>query len=247
VTGAARAMGRALVFACVLAGCGARDTAREFTLGDHQVRVEAPSGWETLDQGRVVRFKNARAELVLQDLGPAGPQGIRREVERARDLWRSGQAAAAATRLGSVPVPRDLFPTPETGREFWAAWSRVSRAPEETPFADVEPAFADILANVDAMPARSLAALVDAGLASLGHDSRRDVKSRGEYVIDGRPAQDVETWNRLTHDYPQRLLFVLNDGYLLVLAADQGAGGDVVKAFERMRASLHFADGKPRR
>lgn len=236
-----------IAVACVLAGCGAQDPARDFTVGTHRVSAAVPPGWDVIDQGRQIRLRKGSAELVLRDLGPAGPRGVRREVERARDLWSAGQGGAALARMGIVPVPRDLFPTPEAGRAFWKAWSRVSQAPAETLYTDLAPAFDEVLDLVDAMPERDLPALVDSGLATLGHDQRRDVKSRAAASIDGREALDVETWNRLTHAGLQRLLFVLNDGSLLALYTGHDPNRDTVKAFEALGARLHFDAGAPRR
>ena len=48
----------------------------------------------------------------------------------------------------------------------------------------------------------------DWGLAAVGHDQRREVKSRRTLMIDGREAVEVETWNRLDHTNPQRFFFV---------------------------------------
>lgn len=234
----------AATLASVLPGCGAPDPPRELVVGSHAVRVSIPAGWEVLDQGRQILIRKASAVLVLQDLGPAGPPGIRREVERAQDLWRAGRVHEAQWRMKNVPVPRDLFPTPAHSQAFWATWSKVSSAPSQTAYADLELVFAAILAHIDAMPPRELPTLADAGLAGLGHDQRRDVKARRPRTIDGREALDMETWNRLTHASPQRLLFVLNDGYLLALRTEPGADRETVKVFEAMLDTLQFAAGR---
>ena len=60
-------------------------------------------------------------------------------------------------------------------------------------------------------PIRDLYQLADWGLATLTplrNDDRREVKSRRRIVVDGHEAMDIETWNRLDHTWPQRLLFV---------------------------------------
>ena len=239
----------ALVLAAAVAAtaCGPRDTERALDLGDQQVRVRIPGGWEAIDQGRQFRVRKGASELVLQDLGPVGPAGIRREVERARELWRSGQGDAALARMGRIPVPRELFATNEARNEFWAAWSGVSRSPATTPIADLEPAFEDILALVNAMPPHDLSALEPTALAELGHDQRRDIKSRTSLRIDGRDALDLATWTRQSHEGPQRLLLVLNDGYLLALSTRQSADPEAARAFDSFRDGLHFAVDAPRR
>jgi len=87
-------------------------------------------------------------------------------------------------------------------------------------------------------------ALVDWGLAEIGagigRDLRREVKSRRTVTIDGREATDLETWNRLDHTNPQRILFVNDDGDLLALHTVGMALADSLAAFDAIRDSLHF-------
>jgi hypothetical protein len=89
-------------------------------------------------------------------------------------------------------------------------------------------------------PLPDLNSIVDWGLKGLDHDGRRDVKSRRVLAVDGREAQDVETWNRLSHTWPQRFLFVSNGGHLLALYTPRLADAETVKAYETIRDSLHF-------
>jgi hypothetical protein len=51
---------------------------------------------------------------------------------------------------------------------------------------------------------------------------------------------DIETWNRLDHTWPQRLVFVRVDDDVLALQTTRLADTDTVKAFESIRDSLHF-------
>ena len=80
----------------------------------------------------------------------------------------------------------------------------------------------------------------DPALASLQDDQRREVKSRNPIMIDHHEALDVETWNRLDHTWPLRLLFVRADDDLLVLHTPRRADDETVTAFESIRDSLHF-------
>jgi len=82
--------------------------------------------------------------------------------------------------------------------------------------------------------------LIDWGLAALDHDQRREVKSRRAVTIDGREAVDIETWNRLDHTNPQRILLVRDDGELLALHTVRMALQDSLTAFDAIRDSLHF-------
>ena len=79
-----------------------------------------------------------------------------------------------------------------------------------------------------------------ASLTSLSDDQRREVKSRSAMTIDSHEAMDVETWNRLDHTWPQRLLFVRADDDLLALQTTRLADAETLKAFESILDSLHF-------
>ena len=234
-----------LIFALAIAlpGCDARKTLRVFEIGAHRGEVAVPAGWKVDDQGRAWRLRSGDAELVLRDLGPAGPEGIRREVERAEELWRTGRVDEAQWRLANVPVPPSLFATTAAREAFWSAWSKLSTtAAKERPYAHMRPAFAEIAAHVAVMPSRTLPELAEDGMAMLDHGPRREVKSRQPATVGGREALDIVTWNRLTHAYVQRMVFVLDDGYLFALYTPREADAESVRALESVRASLTFAD-----
>jgi hypothetical protein len=87
-------------------------------------------------------------------------------------------------------------------------------------------------------------AYVDWGLATVGHDQRREVKSRRTITIDGRDAIDIETWNRLDHTNPQRILLVIDGGDLLALHTERMAFADSLAAFDALRDSFHFVSAR---
>ena len=87
---------------------------------------------------------------------------------------------------------------------------------------------------------RDLDALIEWGLAGAGHDQRSEVKSRRTLTIDGRQAISVETWYRLDHTNPQRLLLVSDDSDLLALYTVRWANDETLEAFDAIRDSLHF-------
>ena len=89
-------------------------------------------------------------------------------------------------------------------------------------------------------PPRNLDELIDWGLAEVGHDKRREVKSRRTIMIDGREAADVETWHRLDHSNPHRILFVEDEGDLLALYTVGMAFEKSLASFDALRDSLHF-------
>jgi hypothetical protein len=97
-------------------------------------------------------------------------------------------------------------------------------------------------------PPRDLDELIDWGLAAIGadvgHDQRREVKSRRTVMVEGREAVDIETWQRLDHTNPQRIFFVDDDGELLALHTERMALADSLAAFNAIRDSLHFVSNQ---
>jgi hypothetical protein len=97
-------------------------------------------------------------------------------------------------------------------------------------------------------PPRDLDELIDWGLASIGadvgHDQRREVRSRRTVMLEGREAVDIETWQRLDHTNPQRIFFVEDDGDLLALHTERMALADSLAAFNALRDSLHFVSAR---
>jgi hypothetical protein len=82
---------------------------------------------------------------------------------------------------------------------------------------------------------------VDPALASLQDTERREVKSRRQMTIDSHDAVDIETWSRLDHTWPERLLFVRAEEDLLALHTTGRADPSTLIAFDAIRDSLHFA------
>jgi hypothetical protein len=97
-------------------------------------------------------------------------------------------------------------------------------------------------------PPSNLDELIDWGLAAVGadvgHDQRREVKSRRTVMLEGREAVDIETWQRLDHTNPQRIFFVDDDGELLALHTERMALADSRAAFDAIRDSLHFVSAR---
>jgi hypothetical protein len=97
-------------------------------------------------------------------------------------------------------------------------------------------------------PPRELDELIEWGLAEVGadvgHDRRREVKSRRTVMLEGREAVDIETWQRLDHTNPQRIFFVEDDGELLALHTERMALAESLAAFNAIRDSLHFVSAR---
>ena len=230
----------------IASACGNRDARaglaadKEFEFAAHRVRAAVPGNWSVLDQGRQKRLRNGESEIVLENLGPADPDGVRREVERARDLWKAGQSGEAQLALNNLHAPAELFPTAEDNRAYQVVRARLAVYREERPFETVAADFVELLGRVSELPARTADQLAEWGLTQLGHDQRRDVKSRRTLTVDGHDAVEIETWSRLDHTYPQRFLFVADSGDLLALHTPREADAASAKVFESVSDSLHF-------
>jgi hypothetical protein len=75
---------------------------------------------------------------------------------------------------------------------------------------------------------------------AVGRDLRREIKSRRTIMIDGRPATEIETWNRLDHTNPARILLVPDDGAVLALYTERMALEESLAAFDAIRDSIRL-------
>jgi hypothetical protein len=82
----------------------------------------------------------------------------------------------------------------------------------------------------------------DRALEQLGENERREIAVTDTLTIDGRAARLVDTWDKVSHQYRKRYLLVLNGRTLLVMYTMQGKFDNMAAAFDRMTASLTFAD-----
>ena len=80
-------------------------------------------------------------------------------------------------------------------------------------------------------------------LKLLGHDSRRDIESVEKAMIHDRDVVQVDTWDRLSHDYRQRYAFMENDGRVFVIWTSRGRLKDSEAAFKIVLDSLEFVEG----
>lgn len=83
---------------------------------------------------------------------------------------------------------------------------------------------------------------VDVALGDLREDGRREEASRNYRLVDGRKSVTVDTWDRVSHEYRERYLIVLDSRSLLVVHTMQGQFETMAEAFDGLAASLAFAD-----
>ena len=231
--------------AIALPGCEKPAGPRQFAVGQHHIRFVVPEGWEARDLDGQVLLRHGASQMVLQDLGPAGPAGIRREVEQARELWREGRSRDARWRMRAAAIPSHLFETAGQRKAFWNTWAKVSGAPEDADFAVVQSAFDEVLATVATIRPRALDALVETALAELDLDRTSDVTQRRAIAIGGREGLVVDSWDRLSHARERRIALVLNQGNLLAVRTEWGDPQPMKLALDAVLASLEFGSAEP--
>ncbi|HEU4887101.1 MAG TPA: hypothetical protein VFV49_04380 [Thermoanaerobaculia bacterium] len=220
--------------------------ARTFQVGHHRVDITPPAGWQVLDHGRQIVFRNEDAEMILSDLGAVRPEGFRDEVAKAKELWRGSRDDEARTRLWELPFRDELFVSRAQMERVRDPWSNLLSASRGTDYGNVAADFDRLFAAVDATQPAPLNRIVDDALPRLGHDQRREVKSREATEVAGREVMVVETWMTLTHADPRCLLVAVNAGRVLALRCDR-CEGEAFDAFERLAASLQFPSIAPRK
>ena len=149
-------------------------------------------------------------------------------------------AAPACTGGNATPAPKELvFGAHRVQVTVPTGWEALDLGTQKR-FRKGE--FEIVLQNLGPRtpPPRDLDELIDWGLAQVGHNQRREEKSRRAVMLDGREGMDVETWHRLDHSNPQRIFFVEDDGDLLALHTVGMAFEDSLAAFGVIRDSLHF-------
>lgn len=231
-----------MTFACAfalslaLAGC-VRTVVREVRVGPHLVRLQTPAGWQRFDHGRQQLFRRGEAQVSLEDVGPLGPEGIQRELESARRLWREGREKDAFARVTSLHVPEICFDSAEQRQAFWQPWSAVLADPARGNAA-VERAFDGMLENTRALGPVRLEDLAAYALKWSEDESRRAVAHRERRHIGKRPCVVLDTWDRVTHGARGRTAFIENGGYLLQLKTDRGTLEQTAAPFESLLGSL---------
>jgi len=157
-------------------------------------------------------------------------------------------AAPACGGSKDTPAPREFeLGTRRVQVTVPAGWESLDQGKQKR-FRKGE--FEIVLQNLGSRtpPPRDLDELIDWGLAQVGagvgHDKRREVKSRRTVMLDGREAVNIETWYRLDHSSPQRILFVDDEGELLALHTERMALADSLAAFDTIRDSLHFVSAR---
>lgn len=233
----------AIAMAFLVGGCaGEAPEPMSLKVGAHQVVFDTPQGWQHFDKGAEQFFKREFDQIFLNDPGPVTIEGFRREVERAREVFRSGSLEQANDILNAISW-RSAFPSKGRWDTFYvsltAARGLGSGRQHHDPFA-VESAYKEILVQLATLPERDIETLAKEALAEFEPVDRRTVRAQNPMLVDGRQAWLIETWDRLNHIGLVRYVFVLDDGRFLVLRTGLGDFKTIEPAFEAIVASLQF-------
>lgn len=82
-------------------------------------------------------------------------------------------------------------------------------------------------------------------LATLGEVERRDEASRREFQITGRDAIEIDTWDRMSHQYRKRFVFVNDQERYLAVYTQLGKFEAMETAFDSLVTSIAFTDSLP--
>ena len=234
-----------------LAGC-ARESVQTFDVGVHHVSVALAPDWTEVDQGHRHLLRRGDVQLVIEDFGPSGREGVRRELERARALWEQGEAREAQTVMRMIPVSDSLFAGDVQRRAFWEIWSGLSDAPDGLDAGEAADRFSRLLVATDALVPRSGEQRISDALIQMGEDERRTIASRMVRRIGDHEVTVVVTWYRIDHSSLRRFAIVDDAGYLLVLRTDQGpplaegAFDDVLRTLRVTRPAAQSAPAERR-
>ena len=70
---------------------------------------------------------------------------------------------------------------------------------------------------------------------------QREIKSRWVIQIDGRQAVEMETWDKVDHSFPERMLLIREDRDVIAMSTFGTVDADMLKAFTAIRDSIRFA------
>lgn len=214
-------------------------------VGHHRVRFALPKGWEHLDHGQQQLFRNGESQISLVDLGPATPGAMVRELRAAESLWRAGRRRDAFERVRTLRSPALRFAPSQQRADFWKPWTDVTYIPDAADSAAIGPAFEGLIEGTGMFARVTPEQMLEYALTLTSDMRRREIGRRNPRAIHGSVWTDVETWDHVSHLNRSRVAFMLNDGYLLVLAIDRGVFEQESPAFEALLTSFEVAPAAP--
>lgn len=214
----------------------------QLKVGVHNITLDAPPGWQHLEDDVGNSFKREFAQILLNDTGPVTVEKFRRETERAREVFRRGELGQANDILNGLPL-RSYFPGIERWQNFADSLNRARNLGTGLSHHDpdaIERAYTEILLQIGTLQNRDIVTLATEALAEHEALDRREIATQRALIIDQKSALLIDTWDRLNHTGRKRYIFVMNDGNFLVIRTGLGVFSDVEPSFEDLVASVRF-------
>jgi hypothetical protein len=205
-----------------VAGCAKTRVETVADVGHHRIRFVLPKGWEHLDHGRQQLFRFGEAQVSLVDMGPATREAMTVELRAADSLWQAGRRKDAFQRIRALRSPSLQYASHEQRADFWKPWTDAVYVADRTDSGSLGVALQALIAGVEALPDVTPERTLEYVLY-LSTDTRRsEIGHRESRSIDGAEWVDLELWDRVSHMNRSRIAYLVNEGYLLVLATDHG-------------------------
>src|SRR5258706_7633369 len=232
-----------LVLLVILGGCAHPKPSTTVDVGHHRVRFVAPAEWEHLDQGRQQIFRQMDVSVVLEDLGPADRNGMKHDLERARETWIQGRRQDAFVRVRELRGPALANATSDAQAEFWKPWYDMTYGDPDS--GAVARAFDAMIAGAERLPDVTPEQM--AGYALQVADPRRGITSRpgreiarhGGRPVNGREWFEVETWSAVSHQDRSRLACLDNGGVFPRVRGQRRPPARMRLVAKKTAASLH--------
>ena len=244
-----------VVLALALSACSRTGPAQDIDVGSMRISARVPEHPEVKAEkdGVAILVPTERPSMLhelpvihLRDLGPVTPEGLHREMSGLREQWLQGQGAAVQARMKALTPVHFLLRVPLLSRDFSIAWQRLLTASKDAPYDQVAAYFTTMLGTLDQSLALEMPAITDWALPYVEPRTRREIASRKLISVDKREAEEIETRDQVNDNGPRRLLFVVNDGHLLVVWSGIYDQDKSLDAYEMLRSSIRFpkSEGK---
>lgn len=241
-----------LIVVCVLAACSRQSPPQEIRVGEHVLSVRIPHDWQASEEAGAVALsamtgatsQSTPLTVHLRDLGPVTPAGYRRELAAIAGLWEDRKGDAARARLAALRSPREIFSSLATDAAFAEAWPEIVRATPGTTFAEVKADFETVDKALESTQPLAPAAATTWALRQVDSGARREVRERKKVTVSGRDAEEIETRDTIAQGLPRRMLFVPNEGRMLLVTTGILSRDADVERYEAIRNSLKLPPTK---
>ena len=210
------------------------------TIGHHKLRFTVPRGWQHLQQGATQSLRRSGALLEFTDLGTFSWSGVKRQIKEAQRLTASGDTVAAQALLKQLPYLQALFLNADSWHDVRPLWETLTHRQGTTPLPKVADSYAKLLRHLAYQPDVDFQAVTSKLLQLKNPHGQREEASRRVFDVDGRPAIEVTTWDKLSHTMHRSYLFVLNGDNILQLRVTLGTQDTYAPAFNEIVSSLRF-------